>query len=78
MPEVNEPFCDPLPAGRAYPITEARLSVQGFDQTVDVRKGDKAAVFDVSLKKGQTKLEAWFTFDGSQTIGAYYVYIEKL
>jgi arylsulfatase A-like enzyme len=78
MPELNEPFCDPLPEGRAYPITKARLSVQGFDQTVEVGRSDKAAAFEVVLKKGQTKLQAWFTFDGHQTIGAYYVYVEKL
>ena len=78
VPAVHEPFCDPLPEGRAYPITKARLSVQGFDQTIDVGEGDKAAVFETPLKKGQTKLQSWFTFDGHQTIGAYYVYIEKL
>ena len=78
MPEINEPFCDPLPEGRTYAITKARLSVQSFDQKISVSPGDKAAVFEVPLKKGQTKLQAWFTFDGNQTVGAYYVYIVKI
>jgi arylsulfatase A-like enzyme len=78
MPEVKEPFCDPLPEGRAYPIAEARLAVQGFDKSKAVGKHDKAATFEVPLKKGQTKLQAWFNLDGNQAINAYYVYVEKL
>ncbi|VGO19620.1 arylsulfatase [Pontiella sulfatireligans] len=78
VPALEEPFCDPLPEGRVYPVTHARLVVQDVDQTIKVHKGDKAAVFEVPLNKGQTKLQTWFTFDGAQTIGAYYVYVEKL
>jgi hypothetical protein len=78
VPAVTEPFCDPLPEGKVYNISQARLAVQGFDKTIPVGKLDKAAVFEVPLKKGQTRLSTWFTFDGDQTIGAYYVYVEKL
>jgi hypothetical protein len=78
VPVLSEPFCDPLPEGKAYAITQARLAVQGIDKTIQVGKADKGAVFEVLLKKGKTRLQTWFTFDGDQTIGAYYVYVEKL
>ncbi|MDZ8119067.1 arylsulfatase [Pontiella agarivorans] len=78
VPALHKPFCDPLPAGKVYPIVKARLAVQDFDLTIPVSTADKAAVFELEFKAGQSRLQAWFAFDADQTINAYYVTVRWL
>ena len=64
--------------GRAYSVSEACLSVQGRDETVAVKPGDRAAVFELPLKAGPARLNAQFKVDANRMIGVYYVYVKKL
>ncbi len=67
-----------LAAGVALPIAQARLRVAGIDRTIDVKPGDLAATFTVTLAAGRTQIEASFSDrDGKQLCGAYYTYVER-
>jgi len=67
------------PAGRALPITKARLRVAGQDLSKEVTPDDYEATFTVELPKGHTTVETWFyDRDGKALCGAYYVYVERL
>jgi arylsulfatase len=65
-------------AGRALPITKARLKVVEIDQSRPVATKDRAAVFTVSLPRGKTLLQTWF-YDAQdkELCGAYYVYVRR-
>jgi len=66
-------------AGKALPITQARLKVAGFDQTVAVTATDKQIAFNVNLPSGPTDLQTWFLdANGKLLTGAYYVYVTRL
>ena len=66
-------------AGKALPITQARLKVANFDQTVPVTATDKAISFTVNLPSGPTDLQTWFlNANGNLLTGAYYVYVTRL
>jgi len=60
-----------------FNVVKAQLTVQGVDKTVVVGETDKAAVVTVPLKKGKSRLQTWFTCEDGETIGAYYLYVEK-
>jgi arylsulfatase len=66
-----------LPAGKALPITKARLKVGGFDASKAVGPEDKEVVFRVSLKAGpKTTMQTWFSdSDGKEVCGAYFAYV---
>lgn len=67
-----------LEPGVAYPITRARININGIRKAKDVKPGDKAARFTVHLKPGPVRLHTWFDDDRRQPIfGAYYVYVNK-
>jgi hypothetical protein len=69
----------PLPAGKAFPIVKARLSVGEFKGEKEVAGTDTAAVFNISLKRGQTMLRGTFLDDQGKAIcGAYYVSVRRL
>jgi arylsulfatase A-like enzyme len=66
-------------AGKALPITQARLKVANFDQTVPVTATDKLISFTVNLPPGPTDLQTWFLdINGKLLTGAYYVYVTRL
>ena len=66
-------------AGKALPITQARLKVANFDQTVPVTATDKLISFTVNLPAGPTDLQTWFLdANGELLTGAYYVYVRRL
>lgn len=44
----------------ARPITQARLKIGDFDQTIETPKDSTVARFTVSLKAGKTRLATWF------------------
>ena len=49
-----------------------------IDETVAVMATDKAAVFEVSLEAGPTKLQTWFIDADGAERGAYFCYVERL
>ena len=60
--------------------THARLKIAEFDMTKPIYDGDKAAVFQIPLKKELSRLQAWLV-DGRKNgyvNGAYYVYVKRL
>ena len=69
-----------LPAGKALPITAARLQLSPFDETKVVRPTDKEVVFRVSLAAGaRLAMQSWF-YDaaGKELCGAYFAYVRRL
>jgi arylsulfatase len=66
-----------LPAGKALPISKARLKIAKADESVGVDPNDKGVTFTVTLKAGvQTTLQTWFyAADGQELCGAYFAYI---
>jgi len=68
-----------LPAGKAFPIVKAWLTVGKFKGEKEVAETDTVAVFNVSLKQGQTMLRGTFLDDsGKEICGAYYVSVRRL
>jgi hypothetical protein len=68
-----------FPAGKAFPIVKARLSVGEFNGGKEVAQNDTVAVFNVSPKPGQTMLRGTFLDDqGKEICGAYYVSVRYL
>ena len=66
--------------GRAIRATNARLLVDGFDQTKTIEEGAALVTFRVPLTAGNTRLQAWFADgreDGKST-GVYYVSAKRL
>ena len=66
-------------AGKALPITSARLKIGRFDVSKPVETSDKAAVFTLHLPPGKTTLQTWF-YDGTgkELCGAFYTYVRHL
>jgi arylsulfatase len=65
--------------GRALPIVKARLSIGGFEGSKPVAAGDKAAVFNVHLAPGRTRLQSWFYDEaGKELCGAFFVYVRRI
>ncbi|MFN7939496.1 MAG: arylsulfatase [Bryobacteraceae bacterium] len=78
---INAPFKDPQPnresaPGRAIQAVKARLRIANVDESTAVSATDKAAVFQVRLPKGPTKLETWFYEASGVERGAYFTYVE--
>ena len=66
-------------AGKALPITAARLKIADIDQSKPVGRDDKAATFKVHLPAGETLLQTWFYGQNHKELcGAYYVYVTRL
>lgn len=64
--------------GKALKIEKARLKVQDYDETIAVDPNKEYIEFTVTLTKGETNLQTWFTLDSKETLGAYFVSVEKL
>ena len=64
-------------AGKALPITKARLRVAGFDKTIDVSDDMTAASFNVSLKKGSCDIHAQLLDKKGKAFGAYFLYVKR-
>ncbi|MGJ8738464.1 arylsulfatase [Zobellia laminariae] len=62
----------------ALNIEKARLKVQGFDKTISVDPTQEYLQFTVELTQGDASLQTWFTLDTEETLGAYFVSLEKL
>ncbi|MDO6819463.1 hypothetical protein [Zobellia sp. 1_MG-2023] len=59
-------------------LKSRRLKVQGFDKTVPVDQTQEYIQFTVDLEQGEAELQTWFTLDTEDTLGAYFVSLEKL
>ncbi len=64
--------------GRALPLVTARITVAGYEATKPIGPGDKAITFDVDLNAGEARLQTYLSDNEGNTIGAYYVYVERL
>jgi len=63
-------------AGKALPISSARLRLGDFEQTRSPDEGAQSVTFTVSLQPGDTELQTWFLDAvGKEILGAYYVYV---
>ncbi|WP_044237163.1 arylsulfatase [Flexithrix dorotheae] len=64
--------------GKAFTINKARIAIQAMELSSVVNPDEKFVEFIIDLKKGESKLQTWFTLDDNTEIGAYYAVIEKL
>ncbi len=64
--------------GRALPFVTAKITVAGYEATKPIGPGDKAITFDVDLNAGEARLQTYLSDSEGNTIGAYYVYVERL
>jgi len=77
--EVDIPIYEAPEKGVVFKPTHVRLKIAEFDMTKPIQEGDKAAVFEIPLKKGLSRLQAWF-IDGRENgfvNGAFYVYVKR-
>jgi arylsulfatase B len=65
-------------AGKPIEVVKARVSIGGVEQDVAVSSGDKAAVFEVRLKKGPAELWTWLVSPNGEERGAYFAYVRRL
>ena len=66
-------------AGRALPITDARLRVGDSELHKRVNREDQEVVFETELEPGETQLQSWFlNAAGELLAGAYYVEVERV
>ncbi|MEQ8580455.1 MAG: arylsulfatase [Marinoscillum sp.] len=61
----------------ALTISQARLQIQDVDVIQVVEPSAGFVEFEIDLKAGESKLQTWFTLDSGETLGAYYVHIER-
>jgi arylsulfatase A-like enzyme len=67
-----------LRAGKALPISRARIQIGEFSDEAIVSENDQAVHFSTKLTQGKTRLQTWFLdSSGQELCGAYYVYIRK-
>jgi arylsulfatase A-like enzyme len=78
--EADIPINEAPENGVVFKPTHARLKIAEFDLTKPVYDGDKAAIFQIPLKKGMTRLQSWLIDDRENGFvnGAFYVYIKRL
>ena len=88
--EIDTPICAALPGrtgvsyvddllpGEALTIKTAKLQVGDIVQQKAVGEEDKSIAFQLSLKKGSTRVQTWFDDDIDAPPGAYYVYVKRI
>lgn len=64
-------------AGKAVPLVKARLKIGDVEREVAVQPGEKAAVFEVRLRRGPAEMWTWLTGGGGEERGAYFAYVER-
>jgi len=84
--ELNMPITPETGIHRTSPehnhltATHARLKIGRYDEVKAIPSGAESVKFNVPLKAGKTRLQAWFINgigDGA-VFGAYYVYVKRL
>jgi arylsulfatase A-like enzyme len=68
-----------LPAGKALPISKARLRIGEVDVSKPVGPEDKEVVFTVTLRARATpEMQTWFSDSGGKELcGAYFAYVAR-
>ena len=64
--------------GRAVPLVRARIRVADYEASQPIDDEDVAVVFYAELNAGETKLQTFLSTAEETTIGAYYVYVERV
>jgi arylsulfatase A-like enzyme len=64
--------------GSALSIVRASIKIQGEEIFRDIKSNENSVCFDITLKKGQTPLEARFYDETGESWSAYYVYLERM
>ena len=68
-----------LMAGKALPITDARLRVGDSELHRRVNLSDQEVVFETELEQGEMQLQSWFLDESGELLaGAYYVEVERV
>jgi arylsulfatase B len=80
---IDAPYKDSYPnretaVGRAIDCVKAAIRIAGVEQSTPVRRGDKAAVFELTLKAGRAELHTTLEESTGASRGAYFVYVEKI
>jgi arylsulfatase A-like enzyme len=68
----------PFGPGKALKITQASVKIGNLEGSQKVEPGDKSIVFQMILPKGKNRLNTKFTNGSDISMGAYYVYMNKL
>ncbi|MEO2017413.1 MAG: arylsulfatase, partial [Fuerstiella sp.] len=86
--KINAPLAPgaDVPGARAYRTqpgksinpTKASLQIGDVSAIADVARGATEVVFNVTLKKGKTRMTGLFTTASGEKFGAYYAYVTKL
>ena len=64
--------------GKAMPIRHARLRVGDFEADRTVTQEDRGITFTANLNAGETTLQSWFDLEDGTSLGAYYVYADRV
>ncbi|MDE0105952.1 MAG: arylsulfatase [Bryobacterales bacterium] len=68
-----------LIAGKALPITDARLRVGDTEMHRRVNRDDQQVVFETELESGEMQLQSWFLDEAGELLaGAFYVEVERV
>ncbi len=64
--------------GKAFDVQTARLQVGSFDKSQSVSEDEQESAFVVKLRKGEQRIQTWFTMGDGEQKPAYYTYIEPV
>ena len=64
--------------GRSIPVVHARLTVGEAEISQPIALDDTCVIFEIDLNAGETLLQTYLGDAEGNTIGAYYVYVERL
>jgi hypothetical protein len=64
--------------GRAIPIVSAAIRVGDYEADKPVPPDAESVAFSCELQAGETRLQTYLTDEEGNSIGAYYVYVERL
>ncbi|HUU37139.1 MAG TPA: arylsulfatase [Candidatus Desulfaltia sp.] len=78
--ESGIPILDTPEGATEMQATHARLKVADFDETLPIGDKDRAVEFEVTVKKGRTRLQAWLIDcrSNGRVNSAFYVYVKKI
>ncbi len=68
----------PFGPGKVMAISEAIVKIGNQEESRRVEPGDKSIVFRMMVPKGKTQLHTRFSNGTDVTVGAYYVYVNKM
>ena len=75
---IPVPGGKPFGPGKALGITQATVKIGNQEGSQKVAPGDKSIIFRMIIPKGKSRLNTKFTNGSDISMGAYYVYLNKL